>query len=185
MSSGDDIARALDALHTIPSDVPRDTWVKVGMAFHAASGSFDDFDRWSAGGATYKVKDCLATWRSFKSGKGIGVGTLFAIAREHGYGVGARLLTSPLVRPLEAPTKPHMSMDAIEVWKRCKPATNAHLYVIQKRAIGVPLDSLCVLHDGDSLRISDESMAGALVVPVFRIDGTISSRRNNRRLQTE
>jgi putative DNA primase/helicase len=176
MSSGDDIARALDALHTIPSDIPRDTWVKVGMAFHAASGSFDDFDRWSARGTTYKVKDCLATWRSFKSGKGIGAGTLFAIAREHGYGGGTRYLPSPLSRPLEAQTKSHMEIDAAEeVWKRCKPATNAHPYVIQKRAIGVPLDSLRVLHDGDSLSISDEGMAGALVVPVFRIDGTISS----------
>lgn len=175
MSSGDDIARALDALHTIPSDVPRDTWVKVGMAFHAARGSFDDFDRWSSGGATYKVKDCLATWRSFKSGKGIGAGTLFAIAREHGYGGGTRHLPSPVARPLEAQTKSHMGIDAAEVWKRCKPATNAHPYVIQKRASGVPLDSLRVLHDGDSLRISDESMAGALVVPVFRIDGSLSS----------
>ena len=175
MSSGHDIARTLDALHSIPSDLPRDAWVKVGMAFHAASGSFDDFDLWSAGGATYKVKDCQATWLSFKSGKGIGAGTLFAIAREHGYGGGTRHLPSLLARPLEAQTNSHMGMDAEEVWKSCKPATNEHPYIIQKRAVGVPLDRLRVLDDGGSLRISDESMAGALVVPVFRIDGTISS----------
>ncbi|MBK7051616.1 MAG: PriCT-2 domain-containing protein [Rhodoferax sp.] len=43
-----DTDRARDALNTIPPDLPRDQWVKAGMAFHAAGGGFDDFDQWSA-----------------------------------------------------------------------------------------------------------------------------------------
>lgn len=45
-----EIERVRDALDSIPPDLPRDEWVKVGMALHAAGGSLDDFDRWSAGG---------------------------------------------------------------------------------------------------------------------------------------
>ena len=168
---------AQDALHHIPPDLPRDEWVKVGMAFHAAGGSFDDFDRWSAGGASYKAQECKADWRSFKSGRGIGAGSLFFIARQHGYcaGAGAGHQPSPLVRPPEALAKFQMGIDANEVWKRCEPAANEHPYVIQKRAAGVPLDGLRVLPVGDSLRIAGECMAGALVVPVHRTDGTLSS----------
>jgi putative DNA primase/helicase len=175
MSNGYEIARARDALHTISPDVPRETWVKVGMAFHAIGGSFDDFDRWSADGATYKSKDCLATWRSFNARKGIGAGTLFAIARDHGYGKSTRHQPSPVTRPLNAPVKLQMGMDATEVWQRCQPATNAHPYIIGKRAAGVPLNAIRVLPAGDSLRIADETMTGALVVPIFRTDGTLSS----------
>ena len=70
-----EVERVQDALHHIPPDLPRDEWVKVGMAFHAAGGSFDDFDRWSAGGASYKAQECKADWRSFKTGRGIGAGS--------------------------------------------------------------------------------------------------------------
>ena len=46
MINGNDLDRALDALYSIHADLPRDEWVKLGMAFHAAGGGFDDFDRW-------------------------------------------------------------------------------------------------------------------------------------------
>jgi len=54
-------------------------------------------------------------------------------------------------------------------------ATNEHEYIVKKRAAGVPLDNLKVVPDGDPLRIAGESMAGALVVPITRGDGTLSS----------
>ena len=44
-----DTAKAIDALHSIPPDLPRDEWVKVGMGAHAAGVDFDTFDAWSAG----------------------------------------------------------------------------------------------------------------------------------------
>jgi RecA-family ATPase len=67
------------------------------------------------------------------------------------------------------------SISAAEVWDRCEAATNAHPYIVDKQAAGVPLDSLRVLPADDALRIAGESMAGALVVPVSRIDCTLSS----------
>ena len=103
-----EIERVRDALDSIPPDLPRDEWVKVGMALHAAGGSFDDFDRWSAGGASYNALGCRADWRSFKSGRGIGAGSLFFIARQYGYGAGARHQPSPLARPPEAAAKSQM-----------------------------------------------------------------------------
>jgi len=33
-----DTDRARDALQSIPPDLPRDEWVRAGMAFHAAGG---------------------------------------------------------------------------------------------------------------------------------------------------
>lgn len=76
--------RARDALYSIPPDLPRDQWVKAGMAAQEAGLSFEDFDHWSAAAPNYKAKDCNDTWRSFKPGKGVGAGTLFGMARACG-----------------------------------------------------------------------------------------------------
>ena len=59
-----DLARARDALHAIPPDLPRDEWVRAGLAAHAAGLSFADFDAWSAGAENYKAHDATAVWRS-------------------------------------------------------------------------------------------------------------------------
>ena len=44
-----DTAKAIDALHAIPPDLPRDEWVRAGMAAQAAGLDFDTFNDWSAG----------------------------------------------------------------------------------------------------------------------------------------
>lgn len=177
MLNGSDLDRARSALQFIPADLPRDQWLKAGMSFHAAGGGFDDFDQWSAQAESYNAQDCRATWRSFKSGKGIGAGTLFAIAREYGHGESMKPQPSPkpIARPIEAPTKPRPGMSAAEVWERCEPATHGHPYIVKKRATGVPLDRLRVLPAGDGLTSKGERMAGALVVPVMQPDGALSS----------
>ena len=178
MINGNDLDRARDALYSIPADLPREEWVKLGMAFQDAGGGFDDFDRWSASAPSYDTQSCRATWRSFKSGKGISVGTLFAVAVEHGWTYGDK----PEQRPIQAPTKPvelprlqAPGMDPTEVWNRCETATNAHPYVIKKNAVGVPLGHLRVVPAGDDLTIMGEYLGGALVVPVMQPDGSISS----------
>ena len=160
---GTDAAKALDALHRIPPDLPRDEWVKVGMGAHAAGLDFDAFDAWSAGADNYDARAARDTWRSFKAGKGVGAGTLFRVAAEHG---------QPMRRPLQAPRKaaappqkPAPGMAPAEVWARCLPATAGHPYVLEKGISGAPLEGLRVLPAGDSLRIAGQSMAGALVVP--------------------
>ena len=98
-----DIARAIDALYAIPPDLPRAEWVKVGMAFKAAGGDYETFKNWSAQAANYNAADCLSTWNSFKKDGGIGAGTLYQMAREHGWTEGKA--SQALSRRIERPRK--------------------------------------------------------------------------------
>lgn len=171
--------RARDALLSIPPDIPRDDWLRAGMAAHAAGLTFDDFDQWSAGAGSYDARACRDTWRSFKPDKGIGPGTLFRMAADMG---GWRMDGKPITRPAntprkppEPPRKPAPGMSPAEVWSRCESATVEHGYILAKGAAGVPLDGLRVLPAGDPLRIQGESMAGALVVPALAADGSLQS----------
>lgn len=179
MLNGNDTARARDALHSIPADLPRDQWVKVGMAFHAAGGGFDDFDQWSAQADNYNAQACRATFRSFKTTTGgVGEGALFGKARDHGWTEGNtthRPAPERATRTVEPPRKPAAGMGVAEIYSRGEPATSAHPYIAAKRAAGVPLDALRVVPANDPLRIMGERMAGALVVPCMALDGTLST----------
>jgi hypothetical protein len=179
MLNGHDLDRARDALYSIPADIPRDQWVTVGMGFHAAGGPFEDFDIWSAQSDSYNAQACRATWRSFKTKPGgVGAGTLFAIAREHGWKEGKPTLRPAPIRttkPIAAPRKPIPGISAAEVWKRCEAATNRHGYIVAKGATKVPLFDLRVVPADDSLRIAGSSVAGYLVVPASASDGTLQS----------
>ena len=173
-----DTDRARDALHAIPPDLPREEWVRAGMAAHAAGIGFDAFNDWSAGAGNYNERDALDTWKSFKPGKGVGAGTLFKLAAENGWRMGEskpQQAAPARARPVAPPRQPAPGMRAAEVWGRCEAATNAHPYIVAKKAAGVPLEGLRVLPAGDALRIGGESMAGALVVPVLRTNGTAST----------
>ena len=174
-----DTAKAIDALHAIPPDLQRDEWVKVGMGAHAAGVDFDTFDAWSAGGGNYNAAASRDVWRSFKPGKGVGAGTLYRVAAEHGWRMGEG---KPLQRPHQAPRKaaalprkPAPGMSPAEVWGRCVPATTAHGYAQAKGLAGAPLEGLRLLPDGEPLRIAGQNMAGALVVPAFAADGALQS----------
>ena len=101
-----DTAKAIDALHSIPPDLPRDEWVKVGMGAHAAGVDFDTFDAWSAGAGNYDAAASRDVWRSIKPGKGVGAGTLFRMAAENGWRMGEG---KPQQKPMQCPhprTKP-------------------------------------------------------------------------------
>ena len=170
-----DTAKAIDALHAIPPDLPRDEWVRVGMAAHAAGLDFDTFDAWSAGAGNYDAAASRDVWKSIKPGKGIGPGTLYRVGAEHGWRMGEG---KPQQRPMQAPRKaaeqprkPAPGMSPAEVWNRCEAATAAHGYIVAKAAAGVPLDALRVVPAGDALRIQGQSMAGALVVPAYGPQG--------------
>ncbi len=168
-----DIARATDALHAISPDLPRDEWVKVGMAFHATDGDFVTFDNWSAKADNYSAADCRNMWKSLKKEGGIGAGTLYKMASEHGWSEG-KASQAPS-RPIEPPRKPAQGMAAADIWSRCDAATNEHGYIVVKRAAGVPLDALRVVPTGDSLRIAGQSMAGYLMVPAYAADGEMQT----------
>ena len=174
-----DTDRAINALYAIPADLPRDEWVRAGMAAQAAGIDFDAFNDWSAGAGNYDERDARATWHSFKPGKGVGAGTLFKLAAENGWRMGA---DKPQQKPVQAPRKaaeptrkPAPGMSPADVWSRCEAATNSHPYIMQKRGAGVPLDGLRVLPAGDPLRQGGERWDGALVVPVMRPNGTLST----------
>ncbi|MBS0346599.1 MAG: AAA family ATPase [Proteobacteria bacterium] len=166
-------------MHAIPPDLPRDEWVKVAMGAHAAGVDFDTFDAWSAQGGNYDARAARDVWRSIKPGRGVGAGTLYHEAVEHGWRMGEgkpqqRQQQAPR-KAAQPPRKPAPGMAPAEVWARCEPATNEHAYILKKHAAGVPLDGLRVLPAGDSLLIQREPMAGALVVPAYVPAGALQS----------
>jgi hypothetical protein len=174
-----ELDRAADALNTIPANCDRDTWLKAAMGFHAAGGDFDTFSDWSARAENYDPAAARDTWRSIKPGKGVGEGTLYRIAAEHGWRMnGGKSQQRPIQaarKPPAPPRKPAPGMTPAEVWGRCLPATAQHGYILRKGAQGVPLDGLRVVPDGDRLTIAGQCMAGALVVPGFAGDGSLQS----------
>lgn len=79
------------ALEAIPCE-GYERWISIGMAIHHASGgSADGFAvwlAWSESGPTFEsVDDCRFHWHSFGkfSGRMVTLGTLFHLAREHGW----------------------------------------------------------------------------------------------------
>jgi len=169
---------ARDALFAIPPDLTRDEWVKITMGAHAAGLDFDTFNDWSAQASNYDPAAARDTWRSIKPSKGIGAGTLFHMARAHGWGRSGHTEAKPLrPAPAKRTAKPvqREGMTAAELWDRFEPATAAHPYILAKAADGVPLDGLRVVPANDGLQVAGERMAGALVVPVLDADGLPSS----------
>lgn len=89
-----EIERAVSALQSLNAECRRDDWVRIGMAFKAAGGSFEDWHDWSATAGNYGGEaDCRSTWNSMK-GQGIGPGTLFAAAHTAGWHDPAREMTA-------------------------------------------------------------------------------------------
>jgi len=171
-----DIDRAREALQFISPDLPHDEWVRIGMACLDAGLQFDDFDNWSASASSYSKRATGEAWRSFKPGKGVSAGTLFKAAKEHGWSdsrESSHAQSSQVFRrPAHRATPSHRGMSPAEVWQRCAPASAEHGYIVAKA--GTP-DGLRVLPDSDPLTIAGQRMAGALVVPVWRLDGVLSS----------
>ena len=90
MSRTDESLLTLDiaesAIHSIPPD-NRDTWVKVGMALKVEFGdaAFSIWDNWSQSGSSYNESAARSSWKSFKSGGSISIGTFIHLAMLHGF----------------------------------------------------------------------------------------------------
>lgn len=160
-----ELQHAREALSVIPPDLPRDQWVRIGMAAHAAGLGFDDFNAWSSGGSTYNPRDARDVWRSFKPDGGIGAGTLFEVAKQHGFRRPLNGRGSGPERAQETRAPKAQGLTPAQLLGRFQPA-RSHSYINAKQ--GLP-DNLFTVPAGDPLRIMGESMAGALVVPV--VDG--------------
>jgi putative DNA primase/helicase len=133
-----------DALNAVSPDIPRDEWVRVGMALHAAGADFDDFNAWSSRGATYSAQSCRDTWRSFRAGRGIGAGTLFSIARLHGW-TPSHGTSKPPVRHVERPRaaatpKPPIPDIVHALWRDSEPlsGTPAEHYLLARACVIPP-----------------------------------------------
>lgn len=83
----DEFDKVQSALSVISPDVDRETWIRLAMSTKAALGDagFDCFDAWSSGGSSYNQKDAKTAWRTVRASGGVGPGTLFAIAKQHGW----------------------------------------------------------------------------------------------------
>jgi hypothetical protein len=103
-----EVTKVLAALrHLSPNGY--ETWIRIGMAIHAASGGSDEgfaiWHDWSARGESYDgIEDCRYHWASFGryQGRGVGLGTLFAAAMANGY--------------VDVPTAPEVELPPIEAY---------------------------------------------------------------------
>ena len=75
------------ALASIDPNLPREDWVKVGMALKSELGEsgFLTFDEWSKGGQSYNARDARDTWKSFKPSGPVTIATLFKMATDSGW----------------------------------------------------------------------------------------------------
>ena len=80
-------SEVLSALKYIDPDLPRDDWLRVGMALHSFHpDAINLFDSWSAKGAKYVGTDIPLVWDSFDdTPDGVTVGTLFKYAKDAGW----------------------------------------------------------------------------------------------------
>ncbi len=181
------IERAREALHAIPNDLQREDWHRAGRGAIAAGLDVEDIVSWSTGASNFKSEqDVRSAFKGVKPQGGTSERTLYMMAMKYGWkdpGLGVtRVPTTPVNRPArpadtpkkatEPPRKSAPGMSPAAVWDRFEPATDVHPYIKAKQ--GLP-DGLRVVPAGDPLRIMGESMAGALVLPVKRQDGSLSS----------
>jgi hypothetical protein len=72
------------ALALLSPDCSYDDWIRIGQALHSVDSGhqgLDAWDRWSSTGQGYRgTKDLMTHWKSFHAEKGIGAGTLYAMA---------------------------------------------------------------------------------------------------------
>ncbi len=188
IASVEDVERALSF---IPAD-DRDTWIKCGMAIKAEIGDagFDAWDRWSATTDNYCARDAVASWKSFKSGGGITIATLFKLAIDNGYRHTTTDKPTPPTPEDIAQRDAQIKADAEALAKRraaaatkaqaiwneplsaleaTQPSVSEHPYIKRK---GIMPHGVKVFRG--SLTIRDMDCNGALMLPT-KLSGKITS----------
>ncbi|MBR7783325.1 DUF927 domain-containing protein [Undibacterium luofuense] len=89
------------ALTYIPAD-DRELWLKMGMGIKQefADAGFDLFDTWSQTAENYDAAAVKSSWRSFKVGGKIGIGTVLYEAKARGFDIKAQ--TAAHISPEQA-----------------------------------------------------------------------------------
>lgn len=123
----DEIRSALDHIHDWNN---RDCWKDVGMALHSTGAgevAYKLWTDWSKQSDNHDVKDQLRVWKSFTArADGIGIGTLFKLARPNGWkqppvaGVdtsGIRLQASQsAVAAVQMLVQPWLNCEPVDLW---------------------------------------------------------------------
>ena len=150
-----DSATRCEALHAIPADSDRESWLRVLMAAKVAGISEDDAQAWSAQADNYDASAFRSTWRSIKTSGGVGAGTLIYLAKQHGWraprGVTLERPAKPLPRPVETPVDPARTMAYVESIRRNLrplPGTPSADYLTARGCPLPPLDGDLRHHDG-------------------------------------
>ena len=164
-----------EALAFIPASIPRDEWARVGMGIkseYPESTGFELFDAWSQSDPNgYNPTDVRDTWKSIQPGGGVGIGTLFHIAKANGYTptpgakvdpataqrlAGERAARELLANKERAQRQQQAAQVAAQRWQAATSA-NEHPYLSAKgvQAHGVKLE-------GEALLIPMRDTAGTL-----------------------
>jgi AAA domain/Primase C terminal 2 (PriCT-2)/VirE N-terminal domain len=83
-----DYALVMQALYCIPNhDAAYDDWLTLGMALHSTEEPWarPAWDQWSTQSGKYDAGKQDKSWRSFKADGKTTIGTLFHMAKEHGW----------------------------------------------------------------------------------------------------
>jgi putative DNA primase/helicase len=155
-----------EALEFIPAHIPRDEWARVGMAIKSEypdNAGFEIFDDWSQTAPdNYNQASVRDTWRSIQASGGVGVGTLFHLAKTNGFtpAPGARLTPEQLEQQVgERAARALLSKQdrkgqqaqaakvAAQRWAAATPATDTHPYLAAKgvQAHGVKVEASSLL----------------------------------------
>jgi hypothetical protein len=174
-SESDRIQEALDA---IPADLPREKWIRVGMALKSryGDGGFDLFDSWSKQGENYDERNAKDAYKSFKDGKGISIATLFYIAQQYGYGHHETTLRRhPISKFSDMPSRIKDAVDASQADREMQAVTAMKrgeklLRRLPDAIADTPYLKKKGLIPAPGMK---ETPDGKLVVPVYGADGNL------------
>ena len=177
------------ALSSIPSDLPRDEWWRIGAAIKHEFGDegFDLFDAWSSSASSYEVSAARDTWRSLNADGGIRIGSLFELAKRHGFepkrhpsaaksSAGEEKRTETHRQASDAAGKARAAKQsaagerAVSIWNGAQAAPADHPYLVRK---DVAPHDLRVYRG--TLTIATMPCDGALIVPLYNDAGALTS----------
>ncbi len=180
------------ALAFIDPNLPREEWVRVGMALKSELGESGwlAFDEWSKGGQAYDERAARDAWKSFKEGGPVKVATLFHLAKEAGWKSDSPPPSPPPPDPKKIEREKRAELkrlrdqasaagNAAALLKLARPC-QAHAYLKAKGVL--PVKGLKVIDAADAIRtgckfgpeITAES-GRLLLVPIISEAGAVQS----------
>lgn len=180
------------ALAFIDPNLPREDWVKVGMALKSELGEsgFLTFDEWSKGGQSYNASAARDAWKSFKASGPVTIASLFKMATDSGWRPDRPAPPPPPPDPKKIERQQRAELkkqrdeasaagNARAVYQLAK-ACQTHGYLIDRGV--APVKGLKVLHAAEAIRpgvsfgpsITKDS-GKLLMFPILNESGEIQS----------